>query len=85
MLLMGAIVAVSLPRILGGNAFSSRQQLDLAVRGLLALVLIFNVIGKVPVGSFYSSALELGFPPLSTQLRIAAAEKFSPIGYLAPQ
>jgi diguanylate cyclase (GGDEF)-like protein len=43
MLLMGAIVAISPPRILGDNDFSSRQQLDLAVRGLLALVLVFNI------------------------------------------
>ena len=43
MLLMGAIVALSLPKILGDNDFSSQLQLDLAVRGLLGLVLIFNV------------------------------------------
>jgi diguanylate cyclase (GGDEF)-like protein len=43
MSLMGAIVALSLPKILGDNDFSSGLQLDLAVRGLLGLVLIFNV------------------------------------------
>jgi diguanylate cyclase (GGDEF)-like protein len=43
MLLMGAILALSLPRILGDNDSSSRLQLDVAVRGLLGLVLIFNV------------------------------------------
>jgi diguanylate cyclase (GGDEF)-like protein len=43
MLLMGAILAISLPTILSGNDFASREQLDIAVRGLLGLVLIFNV------------------------------------------
>ncbi len=43
MLLTGAVVAVSLPTILSDNNFSSRLQLDIAVRGLLGLVLIFNV------------------------------------------
>jgi diguanylate cyclase (GGDEF)-like protein len=43
MLLMGAIVAISLPTLLTENNFSSRLQLDIAVRGLLGLVLIFNV------------------------------------------
>jgi diguanylate cyclase (GGDEF)-like protein len=43
MLLMGAIVSLSLPEILGDNNFSSRLQLEVAVRGLLGLVLIFNI------------------------------------------
>jgi diguanylate cyclase (GGDEF)-like protein len=43
MLLMGAIVTISLPTLLSDSNFSSRQQLDIAVRGLLGLVLIFNV------------------------------------------
>jgi diguanylate cyclase (GGDEF)-like protein len=43
MLLMGAIVAISLPTILNDNNFSSRQELGVAVRGLLGLVLIFNL------------------------------------------
>jgi diguanylate cyclase (GGDEF)-like protein len=43
MLLMGAISALSLPKILGDNDFASQLQLDVAVRGLLGLVLIFNV------------------------------------------
>jgi diguanylate cyclase (GGDEF)-like protein len=43
MLLTGAIVAVLLPTTLSGDDFPSRQQVDLAVRGLLGLVLIFNV------------------------------------------
>lgn len=43
MLLMGAILALSLPKILGDKDFSSQLQLDVAVRGLLGLVLIFNV------------------------------------------
>lgn len=43
MLLVGAILAISLPTILSDNNFASRQQLDVAVRGLLGLVLIFNV------------------------------------------
>src|ERR1700733_12540490 len=44
MLLMGAIVVLSLPRLLQGNDDPSFQlQLGLAVRGLLGLVLIFNV------------------------------------------
>src|SRR5450631_1037911 len=43
MLLMGAILALSLPKILGDNDFSSQLQLDVAVRGLLGLVLVFNV------------------------------------------
>ena len=43
MLLMGAIAALSLPKILGDKDFYSQLQLDVAVRGLLGLVLIFNV------------------------------------------
>jgi len=43
MLLMGAIGALSLPKILGDYDFFSQLQLDAAVRGLLGLVLIFNV------------------------------------------
>jgi two-component system cell cycle response regulator len=43
MLLMGAILAISLPAILNDSNFTSRQQLDIAVRGLLGLVLIFNL------------------------------------------
>src|SRR5271169_3546087 len=43
MLLMGAIVAIWLPTSLGDNNFGSRQELDVAVRGLLGLVLVFNV------------------------------------------
>lgn len=43
MLLMGAIVTLSLPHILGENDQASQLQLGLAVRGLLGLVLIFNV------------------------------------------
>jgi diguanylate cyclase (GGDEF)-like protein len=44
MLLMGAIVVLSLPRLLQGNDDPAFQlQLALAVRGLLGLVLIFNV------------------------------------------
>src|SRR6202162_305511 len=43
MLLMGAIGALSLPKVLGDYDFSFQLQLDAAVRGLLGLVLIFNV------------------------------------------
>jgi len=43
MLLIGAIVAISLPTILTDNNFSSRQELGIAVRGLLGVVLIFNI------------------------------------------
>ena len=43
MLLMGAILALSLPKMLGDQDFASQLQLDVAVRGLLGLVLIFNV------------------------------------------
>ena len=43
MLLMGAIVALSLPKILSDNDVGSQLQLEVAVRGLLGLVLIFNV------------------------------------------
>lgn len=43
LLLMGAILALSLPRILTDQDFISQLQLDVAVRGLLGLVLIFNV------------------------------------------
>jgi diguanylate cyclase (GGDEF)-like protein len=43
MLLMGAIAAGSLPNILGDQDFASYLQLDIAVRGLLGMVLIFNV------------------------------------------
>ena len=43
MLLTGAIVSLSLPKTLGDNDFSSQLQLEVAVRGLLGLVLIFNI------------------------------------------
>jgi len=43
MLLMSAIVAIWLPTSLGDNNLASRQELDIAVRGLLGLVLIFNM------------------------------------------
>ena len=44
MLLMGAILVLSLPRLLQGNDDPAFQlQLAVAVRGLLGLVLIFNV------------------------------------------
>jgi diguanylate cyclase (GGDEF)-like protein len=43
MLLMGAILALTLPKILGDKDFYSQLQLDVAVRGLLAMVLIFNI------------------------------------------
>jgi uncharacterized membrane protein YhaH (DUF805 family) len=43
MLLMGAILALSLPKILSDKDFSSQVQLDVAVHGLLGLVLVFNV------------------------------------------
>jgi diguanylate cyclase (GGDEF)-like protein len=44
MLLMGAIAAISLlPKTLSDEDFTSQQQLDVAVHGLLGLVLIFNV------------------------------------------
>jgi diguanylate cyclase (GGDEF)-like protein len=43
LLLMGAIVSISLPTILTDNNFSSRQELGIAVRGLLGVVLIFNI------------------------------------------
>lgn len=43
MLLMGTIGALSLPNNLGENDPSSQLQLALAVRGLLGVVLIFNI------------------------------------------
>ena len=43
MLLMGAIVVLSLPRILRENDPSFQLELGTAVRGLLGLVMIFNV------------------------------------------
>src|SRR5216684_4125514 len=43
MLLMGAIVVLSLPKILPDDDPSDNVQLSVAVRGLLGLVLIFNV------------------------------------------
>jgi diguanylate cyclase (GGDEF)-like protein len=43
MLLLGAIFSLSLPKILEDNNFTSQLQLGLAVRGLLGLVLIFNI------------------------------------------
>jgi protein-S-isoprenylcysteine O-methyltransferase Ste14 len=42
-LLMGAIVVLSLPKVLRSDDPSFEFQLSLAVRGVLALVLIFNV------------------------------------------
>jgi len=42
-LLMGAIVVLSLPKILPDDDPSDNVQLSVAVRGLLGLVLIFNV------------------------------------------
>ena len=43
MLLMGAVVALSLPKNFRDDNFSSWLELDLTVRGLLSLVLVFNV------------------------------------------
>jgi len=69
-LLTGAIVAMSLPRIFGDNDFSSRQQLDLAVRGLLALVLIFNVYML-----YQQHLLRKLRNHLSTQMEIATEQR----------
>jgi diguanylate cyclase (GGDEF)-like protein len=43
MLLMGAIAALSLPSILSDKDLSSQLQIEIAVRGLIGVVLIFNV------------------------------------------
>ena len=43
MLLMGVIAALSLPKILSDKDLSSQLQIEIAVRGLLGVVLIFNV------------------------------------------
>jgi two-component system cell cycle response regulator len=43
MLLMGAIATLSLPKILSEQDISSQQQIEIAVRGLLGVVLIFNI------------------------------------------
>lgn len=43
MLLMGTIAALSLPKILSDKDLSSQSQIEIAVRGLLGLVLIFNI------------------------------------------
>ena len=84
MLLTGAIVAISLPRILGDNDFSSPHQLGLAVRGLLALVLIFNVYML-----YQQHLLRKLRNHLSTQMEIATeqrvrAETFYELAILDP-
>jgi two-component system cell cycle response regulator len=43
MLLMGGIGALSLPKILSDKDLSSQLQIEIAVRGLLGVVLIFNI------------------------------------------
>jgi diguanylate cyclase (GGDEF)-like protein len=43
MLLMGAIGALSLPKILSDKDLSSQEEIETAVRGLLGVVLIFNM------------------------------------------
>lgn len=43
MLLMGAIGALSLPKILSDKDLSSQLEIETAVRGLLGVVLIFNI------------------------------------------
>jgi two-component system cell cycle response regulator len=43
MLLMGVIAALSLPEILSDKELSSQLQIEIAVRGLLGVVLIFNI------------------------------------------
>jgi diguanylate cyclase (GGDEF)-like protein len=43
MLLMGGIGALSLPRILSDKDLSSQVEIETAVRGLLGVVLIFNI------------------------------------------
>jgi two-component system cell cycle response regulator len=43
LLLMAGIASLSLPKILADKDFSSQQQIEIAVRGLLAVVLIFSV------------------------------------------
>jgi diguanylate cyclase (GGDEF)-like protein len=43
MLLMGAVATLSLPEILSNKDLSSQQEIEIAVRGLLGVVLIFNI------------------------------------------
>jgi diguanylate cyclase (GGDEF)-like protein len=43
MLLTGAIAALTLPKILSNKEISSQLQIEIAVRGLLGVVLIFNI------------------------------------------
>jgi len=70
MLLMGGIVALSLPKILGDNDFSSQLQLDVAVRGLLGLVLVFNVYML-----YQQHLLRQLRNHLSSQIEVATAQR----------
>jgi diguanylate cyclase (GGDEF)-like protein len=70
MLLMGAILSLSLPKTLGDTDFSSRLQLDVAVRGLLGLVLIFNIYLL-----YQQHLLKKLREHLSTQIEVATEQK----------
>jgi diguanylate cyclase (GGDEF)-like protein len=69
-LLMGAIVALSLPKFLGDNDFASQMQLDISVRGLLGLVLIFNVYML-----YQQHLLRQLRKHLSSQIEVATAQQ----------
>lgn len=70
MLLMGAIVSLTLPNIIPLNDSSSQMELEVSVRGLLGLVLIFNLY------MLYQQYLLRGLRShLATQIRIATKQK----------
>lgn len=70
MLLMGAIVSLTLPNVIPIDDPTSQLELTLAVRGLLGLVLIFNLY------MLYQQHLLRGLRNhLETQVQIATAQK----------
>jgi diguanylate cyclase (GGDEF)-like protein len=84
MLLMGAVATLSLPEILGDRDLSSQQQIEIAVRGLLGVVLIFNIymlyqqhlLGRLR--NYLSSQMEI-----ATEQRVRA-EAFYELAILDP-
>src|ERR1700719_314722 len=76
MLLMGAIVVLSLPKLLQSNNPSSELDLTLAVRGLLGLVLIFNVYAL-----YQQHLLRQLRDGLAGQIEVARAQKARAAAY----
>jgi diguanylate cyclase (GGDEF)-like protein len=76
LLLTGGIISLSLPRTLGQGDSNAQQQLGVAVRGLLGLVLIFNVYTL-----YQQHLLTKMRKHLSKQIEIATQQKVRAEGF----